>query len=279
MKMKQRKTVIMIVMTLVATLMVSAVSVNAANNSQYTLQKTKARIISVKNIKPMKVLAQKKACILASQCQYGNAEKIRKGVGIGNVQYIDNLELEELDDVNLDELVKKYNELSDDEKFHIKCVWVLYARGYSWPLEDIPDPTDTNAVDDRYPMVMKITARPVWDTGDGILFEVNRGIVGHKAEKYPVRGYGWFRKEDRKFYMRLDGEDIVLRAVGKVLGMNAAVTAKNCCRFYPVVMKGRMTVDGENYVFAMRGRVFRLCICSVEPVPIPEETNTLTIPS
>ncbi len=49
--------------------------------------------------------------------------------------------------------------------------------------------------------------------------------------------------------MKLDGEGISLRYIGKVKGRRWSLA---------VAMRGRMTVDGADYAFLMRGRAFRL---------------------
>ena len=94
--------------------------------------------------------------------------------------------------------------------------------------------------------------------------------------KQPTRaraqGFGWARKEDGVFYMKLDSENIHLKVVGKVYPRNLDVASyTGRFRFHRVVMKGRMTVEGEDYLFALRGRAFRACLRPAEQVV---ETST-----
>jgi hypothetical protein len=129
-------------------------------------------------------------------------------------------------------------------------------------------------------MGMRFAAKPVMDTGDGILFKVTRGIVGHDGERYTFEGFGWARKEDGLFYMKLDGEDIHLKVVGKVFPRNVHVASNaRRFRFHRVVMKGKMTVEGEEHYFSLKGRAFRLCFCVCKPEIKTEEPVSLTFAS
>jgi hypothetical protein len=122
-------------------------------------------------------------------------------------------------------------------------------------------------------MAIRFGAKPVMDTGDGILFKVPRGTVGHDGDRYQFEGYGWVRKDDGIFYMKLEGDDIWLKVIGKVYPrLYDAADCVRRLRFHPVVMKGKMSVEGEEYLFALKGRAFRVCLHACEPVAMPEET-------
>jgi hypothetical protein len=43
-----------------------------------------------------------------------------------------------------------------------------------------------------------------------------------------------------------------------------------------VVMKGRITVEGDHYLFAIRSRVYRLWLSPVKLQPLPEEAVAQT---
>jgi len=119
--------------------------------------------------------------------------------------------------------------------------------------------------------------RPIWKTEKWTLYKVVRGVVGHDGERYPVEGYG-LKRDDGKSFLSLKGDGITLDAAGRVYGSSSDTdSVRKHCRFHRVVMKGRMTVEGDDYVFAMRGRAFRLCPCSVKPEPLPEEVEAPTM--
>jgi hypothetical protein len=188
------------------------------------------------------------------------------------IQIDEELEAEEFDEAVIDNYVEEYEQLKpeeipDDERPPRRCVWIVVSRGYSWETE----PT-TESVEPRNHMVLRFVAKPVMNTGNGVLFKVLRGIVGHDDERYKVKGFGWLRKSDGIFFMKLEGEDIWLKVVGKVYP-RPDVTA-DCVRrfrFHPVKMKGKMGVEGEEYCFALRGRAFKLCLCSCDTLVKPEE--------
>ena len=102
-------------------------------------------------------------------------------------------------------------------------------------------------------MGMRFFAKAIWGNEDWTLFKLRRGIIGHSGERYHVDGYALYKKENGRFYMVLDGEGASLQAVGKVYGPNADITATNCRRYLRLGMKGRITIDGDGYVFALRG--------------------------
>lgn len=187
-----------------------------------------------------------------------------------SIQVQDELEDEQFDDEIIDRYVEEYEQLGPSEipesEPSRRCIWIVIARGYSWK----PEPTTDSSVT-RIPLILKFGAKPVMDTGDGILFKVLRGIVGQDDERYKIEGYGWLRKNDGIFYMKLEGEDIWLKVVGKVYP-RPDVTADSIrrLRFHPVTMKGKMGVEGDEYYFALKGRAFRICLSSSTLIK-PEE--------
>jgi hypothetical protein len=208
---------------------------------------------------------------LMASSLYVNAAGIyvRQRENTDKAQWEEELEPLQIEDIDIAPYIEQYEEqkddLPEDAKPQNRCIWVVWMRGRSW--ED--DPT-TDAAESHIPMMMRFTARPVMDTGDGLLFVVPRGVVGHDGERYEIEGYGWLRKDDGVFYLKLDG-DADIRAVGKVYPRFDADTARRC-RFHRVVMKGKITVEGEDYVFALRGQAFRICLSWFKPKPVPEET-------
>ena len=73
--------------------------------------------------------------------------------------------------------------------------------------------------------------------------------------------------------MKLEGDDISLKVIGRVYPrLYDATDCVRRLRFHPVVMKGKMSVEGERYLFAVKGRAFRVCLHTCEPMAMPEET-------
>jgi hypothetical protein len=263
-KMYHKKKLMVLGLVIVATLMVPAILAHAqtaaynvegpevkSNKTQYALMKT----FSMGNTNRIQV-----------QNSAANMQKIRPAMK--TVQLEEDLDIESVDEALIEKYVQEYEKLSDDQKSHGRSIWVVIAQGYSWKIE----PT-TDAVEARIPMAIRFGAKPVMDTGDGILFKVPRGTVGHDDERYEFEGYGWVRKIDGIFYMKLEGDDIRLKVIGKFYPrLSDASDCVRRLRFQPVVMKGKMSVEGERYLFALKGRAFRVCLHICEPVAMPEET-------
>ena len=256
-KMATKKKMMMLGLVLVTVLMVSSLYVNAKVQEQ-KLDKVEA-----------KPAAQLNGPVQAVTASLSNAAPTRARPSLSTVQVEDDLDAENLDEVDLAPYIAEYEALPEEEHIRRRCIWIVVARGHSWKVEP-----STDAVDARNPMGIRFRARPVMDTGDGILFKVPGGVVGHDGERYKVEGYGWARKTDGVFYMKLDGEDIHLKGVGKVYPRNLDVASNTGrFRFHRVAMKGKMTVEGESYLFALRGRAFRACIRPVEAVVEPSTSS------
>jgi hypothetical protein len=263
-KMADKKKLMMLGFVLVTILMVSSMFVYAKKPEQ-----------SLTNAEAKPVLAPYKGPTRAVSVSSGNTKPQRITPSISQVQVNDELEQESYDDVDIQPYIEEYEKLPEDQHIRQRCIWIVFAKGNSWKTEP-----STDAVEARVPMAMRFAARPVMDTGFGILFKVPRGIVGHDGERYEVEGYGWARKDDGMFYMKLDGEDIHLKVVGKVFPRNIDITSNvRRFRFHRVVMKGKMTVEGGEYLFSLKGRAFRLCLCACEPVTKTEEAVSLTFSS
>jgi hypothetical protein len=74
---------------------------------------------------------------------------------------------------------------------------------------------------------------------------VVRGVVGNDGERYNVEGYGILFNEERFFVMKLQGEGLELKTIGRVHGARLGVK---------VSMKGKMSVEDTDYGFQMKGR-------------------------
>jgi hypothetical protein len=267
-EMKHRKTIAVMTLCLVTALMLSTIIVKSEDNSEKQLTQMKVKTITVKNVQSLMAISQPKEVILSAQYR-NRAEYNLQKLELGFMHLDDDIELLDVDDI--DELLEEVEALPEIEKLPARCIWVLSAKGLSWHTEDVPEVTDA-AFSNGIPIGMRLYIRPVKVTEQGILFKVFRGAVAHDGESFSVEGVGVVLRDGR-FAMRLEREGIHLGAVGKVYWMNVDSTAATRRRSHPVVMRGRMTVNGSNYVFRMRGRAFRLCLNVATPIPVPNETD------
>ena len=192
-----------------------------------------------------------------------------KAVQVSNVvKPNDDIQLADIDEsiiAEIDAKVKEYEELPEEEKKpHGPGLWVVVARGLSWKSNTIPELSEV--APEAIPMGMRFYAKAIWGNSDWTLYRLGRGIIGHDGERYHVDGYALYKKETRKFYLVLDGDGVSLQAVGRVYGPHADLVAANCRRCLHLSMKGRLSIDGDGYVFALRGRAFRLHILRAKPV-------------
>jgi len=268
-------------LALIAALMVSVILVNAESISPKNQEVKNKSLTQCKPASTVSISTANKVQIdpnptniIAPACVQIKDREVkicRCEPGSGSIQIEDELEAERFDEEIIDRYVEDYEllepeEIPEDEPPR-RCIWIVMSRGYSWETE----PT-TDSVEPRIPMVLRFTAKPVMDTGDGVLFKVLRGIVGHEDERHEIEGYGWLRKDDGIFYMKLEGEDIWFRVVGKVYPrLDVAADCVRRFRFHLVVMKGEMGVEGIEYLFALKGRAFRVCLCSCDTLVKPEE--------
>lgn len=249
---------------IVTTLMVPIILVHAQTVA-YNVEGPEVKSIIAQYV-PMKTFSFGNIKRIQVENSAANIQKIRPETN--TIQFEEDLDVESIDETLIKEYIQEYEKLSNDQKPHGRCIWVVMAKGYSWKTE----PT-TDAVESRIPMTIRFRAKPVMDTGDGILFKILRGIVEHDDVRYEFEGYGWVRKDDGIFYMKLEGDDIWLKVIGRVYPrLYDATDCVRRLRFHPVVMKGKMSVEGEMYLFALKGRAFRVCLHACEPVAMPEET-------
>lgn len=262
--MYHKKKLMVLGLVIVTALMVPTILAHA-QKAAYNVEGPEVRPIKAQCV-PMKTFSMGNTNRIQVQNSASNIQKIR--LATKSVQSEEDLDVESVDEALIEKYVQEYEKLPDDQKPHARCIWVVVARGYSWKIE----PT-TDAVEARIPMAIRFRAKPVMDTGDGILFKVPRGIVGHDDDRYGFEGYGWVRKSDGIFYMKLEGDDIRLKVIGKVYPrLSDTSDCVRRLRFHAVVMKGKMSVEGERYTFALKGRAYRVCLHACEPVAMPEET-------
>ncbi len=122
-------------------------------------------------------------------------------------------------------------------------IWYLNTRGISSQMDSV-----TAAVNSTKPVGVQLLAEKVKTTEYGKLYKVLWGRVNHEGEKVEVQGYA-ILDSDGVFYLKLDGDDLVLKSIGIVAPAGIGVR---------VAMKGYMTHDGSDYSFQMHGRAIPL---------------------
>jgi len=253
-------TLMLSTLVIVAVLMASTVLAQAAEAPGYQISEMKADAATAKRIRY--------AAAVASAVR-----NVPSAAPFALANYADDGDLEDLEAVDIDEVVREYESLPDKPP-PSRCIWILLARGSSWR-EGASEATD-EAPGDMVPMGMRLAARRIWAVEDWALYKVFRGAVAHGEEGYPVEGYALLK--DGSFWMKLRGEGIELEAVGRVHGGNAEdASGIRRCRSLCVRMKGEMAVDGGDYLFGAWGRAFRLCLRAVEPANAPEAAPTRAI--
>jgi hypothetical protein len=157
-------------------------------------------------------------------------------------------EFPEYDEAEVDALLKEYEDVTVPEDGTNRPIWILFARGSSWELDDAVSINDV-APEERTPAGMRLAIRIVLRTEDFTVFKVVRGVVGNDGERYQVEGYGILFNEERIFVMKLQGEGLELKTIGRIHGARWGVR---------VAMKGKMSVEDTDYGFHMRGRAWRI---------------------
>jgi hypothetical protein len=261
-------------MVLVSSVMMMALTVRASGNKFGKISETDAQ---TSNGESQYVAASPKIAVrqMTTQTIPRTAAKESylarsvRAVQVSNVfKPNEDIQLAEIDESIVDEIdakVKAYEELPEEEKKpHVPGVWIVVARGLSWKSNSIPELSEI--APEAIPMGMRFYAKAIWGNSDWTLYRLGRGIIGHDGERYQVDGYALYKKETGKFYLVLDGGGVSLQAVGRVYGPHTDLTAANNRRCLHLSMKGRMMIDGDGYVFALRGSAYRLPILRAKPV-------------
>ena len=151
------------------------------------------------------------------------------------------IDLEALDESDVDPRITEAvdAEAIEDEENAVSGLWILNTHGSTVTITPV---TDAELSEDR--IGLQLVAEKVKNTEFGALYEVLWGRVHHDDEKVEVEGYALL-DSDGVFYMKLDGEDLEFKAIGKVAPAVAGVR---------IAMKGYMTHDDVEYSHTMRGR-------------------------
>jgi hypothetical protein len=281
-EMKNKKTMMVLALVLVSTITMTVWGVQASGNN--ISQKTKTTAENVKANNQVKVAPQaliRKAyrnTLQKNEVQLSNAAESVKKPEISNWVYsIDDIQLEEAEEkvfAEIDALVADYEMLPEEErKPHFPGVWVVVARGLSWETDSYPEASEV--APESIPMGMRFFAKAIWGNTEWTLYRLGRGVIGHSGERHRVDGYALYKKETGKFYLVLGGDGVSLQAVGKVYGANADLTSARCRRCLRLAMKGRMSIDGDGYVFGLRGYAYRIPILRAKSIveAEPQITN------
>jgi hypothetical protein len=214
------------------------------------------------------------------QPRYGNeyTNNWRRHRGIEIAWISDEISLEDFDGEELDKHIDVYEELDEEDKLQDGRMWLLWTHGKAWCLELIPEPEDELFKESSF-MAMMLGATPVYDTGDGTLFEVLWGTVGYDKDLHSIEGFGWLRKSDGIFYISLEGEDepIELDIVGKMFRIQSSRGRR---WMHQVVLVGQLYGECEPHsVFAMKGKAFGLFFNGFPALKVPDESKTIYRPS
>jgi hypothetical protein len=269
----KRKSIYLLTLGIIAALVLSPIVVQAAGSSQMgpsgtdeNPSESKPWAHQIGNLIRAKLKQRIEA--LSNQLKDGKMWNWRNRENL-KPKFTDETELPDMEDIDVDGLIDEYEGLLDDEDASKVRTWTLVANGRSWEIVDEPD-TDDVAPEDCTRMWMRLGIRIVIADDGTIVFRVVRGVVIHGEEKVQVTGAGLLRK-DGTFAMRLSGEGLRLKAVGRAFKMRYS---------YFVLMKGRVNLEGgEEYAFLLKGRAFRSRHGRPRIAASQEETAESVIPS
>lgn len=156
-------------------------------------------------------------------------------------------ELSDLNEDDVDEVIKDVEEADAIEDPNLKPVWLVWTRGKAWTPEPV---TDTASLEDGSYVGMRILATPIKHTQFGTLYEIPWGQVRFDGEVEQVKGIAVL-DNDNVFYLSLEGQGnkVELKAIGRIQKARIG---------YFVAMKGKMEFNEKEYNFQMRGRAIRL---------------------
>ena len=239
-KMNRKKITMVLILVVISTMVVATYQVQA-----------KAEYENAKYVKRTKANQ-----VLSNGIQVTTAKPKPLTLPVHALEAAEELRLDELDDLDVNELVAEYEKLPEEEKADIPGAWVIWARGLSWERDDVPELSAE--VPEGTPVGLRMVVKAIWNTPDWTLYKVVKGVVGHNSIRYEVEGYALYNKETARFLLSLKGDGISeFEAVGKVYNGAPATDYARPRRFLRIAMKGRMTVEGDEYVFAMRGFAHR----------------------
>ncbi len=265
--MKQKRTTIMLSLVLVAALMASILQVQAYARTLQP-QSMNAKCKTPVTLKATQIVKAAKAVRNGVPALTKNGDCLTQAATA--LEYVDEISLDEVDEVDIDALVAEYESLPEEEKKLVPGVWIVWVRGLSWEREDIP--VISAAIPEGTPVGLRMVAKAIWSTPEWTLYKIVKANMGQNGTRYELEGYALYKKDTGRFHLSLRGDGVTrFNAVGKVYGNKPTTDSCKNCRYLRVVMKGRMTVEGDDYVFAMRGCAHRLWLLRARPEPVPKE--------
>jgi len=166
-------------------------------------------------------------------------EQVKQRLQAMNAQ----VNITELDEADIDDKFADVEAAEPIEDVEGSVVWYLNARGMSIPTDPV-----TEEENPAEPLGLQLIAEKVKVTEFGVLYKVLWGRVHHTGEKVDIEGYA-ILDSDGVFYMKLNGEDLKYKAIGRIAPAGIGVR---------VAMKGYMTHDDVDYSFKMHGRAIPL---------------------
>ncbi len=148
----------------------------------------------------------------------------------------------DLNEADIDDKFAEVEAADAVEDVEGSVVWYLNARGMSTELDPV-----TDAANPAEPVGLQLIAEKVKATDYGVLYKVLWGRVNHGGEKVDITGYAIL--DGDVFYMKLEGDGMSFKAIGKIAPAGIGVR---------VAMKGYMSHDDVDYSFRMHGRAIPL---------------------
>jgi hypothetical protein len=157
------------------------------------------------------------------------------------------LELDDLNEDDIDEVIKEVEEAEAVEDSNLKPVWLVWTRGKAWTSEPV---TDAASFEEGSYIGMRVLATPIKHTQYGTLYKIQWGQIRFNGEVETVEGIAVL-DNDNIFYLSLEGPEnnVELKAIGRI---------RKAYIGYFVAMKGKMEFNEQEYSFQMRGRAIRL---------------------
>ena len=131
------------------------------------------------------------------------------------------INIDELDEADIDKKFAEVEEAAPTEDTQGSVVWYLNARGMSVPTDPVVEEENP-----QEPLGLQLIAEKVKVTDFGVLYKVLWGRVHHTGEKVDIAGYA-ILDSDGIFYMKLNGEDLSYKAIGKIAPAGVGVKAVN----------------------------------------------------
>ena len=270
-EMKQKRN-LMVFSIVVMVALASSLMVFAKTPQAQAMNSAVFRGTNEKSVKAASVQMQKSR----KAVQAGKINTVRNRYVLQAESLLEKTEGISLDDVSPEtvaEKVAEYESIPEEDRVPQRGVWIVYTRGLAWQQNTLP--TLTSEIPEGEPVALRMIARAIWNTEEFILYKISRTVIGVNGQRYKIDGYALYIKETAMFFLSLEGDGVsAFCAIGKVYP--PVTDCVKCCRVLRVAMKGKMTVEDVDYVFAMRGYAHRLWLrrCIAKPIVKPTTLTT-----